>query len=356
MLKNTYFLCIYLLKASFLEAGIHSGYPAGMELPGQPMRSQAEELMQITAHDLRNPLSCIQGYTGMLLGKEMAEADRAKVLQRILSCSRFMEQIIEDILDTAAIERGEIELKKGQVLLPDLLRKSLELLDHTAASRRVSLSLEIGNAGDTALADPARILQVVQNLVSNAVKHVPAESGRVVVRLQEAGEELIVEVADNGEGIAPEHLEKIFEKFFQADAERARGSLGLGLFIARQIVELHGGRLWARSAGKGRGASFYFSLPKFQPEKAYQAYKAMRRMSTPPPRRISENRIPALAPISNPLTRSFALKLAVAGALAIAAVWHWTPLRPLTTAQTLSASTDPFAGLRDAPGPKAPCR
>lgn len=327
-----------------------------MELPGQPMRSQAEELMQITAHDLRNPLSCIQGYTGMLLGKEMAEADRAKVLQRILSCSRFMEQIIEDVLDTAAIERGEIELKKGQVLLPEVLGKSLELLEHTAASRRVSLSLELGNVTDTVMADPSRILQVVQNLVSNAIKHVQPDSGRVVVRLQAADDELVVEVADNGEGIAPEYLEKIFEKFFQADAERARGSLGLGLYIARQIVELHGGRLWARSAGKGRGASFYFSLPKFQAEKAFQAYKAMRRMATPPPRRLSAARIPAFAPIADASMRSFALKLAVAGALTIAAVWHWSPVRPTAAAQALSASTDPFAGFRDAPAPKAPCR
>ena len=239
----------------------------------------------MVAHDLRNPIACIEGYTGLLMAKDMPQADRAKLLARILSCSRFMEQIIEDLLDTAAVERGEFTVKKSQLILPELLQKALDSMEHTATSRKVILSLS-GTATATVEGDAARLQQVVQNLVSNAIKHVPQGTGRVEVKLHDAGEELIIEVADNGVGIEAEHIDKIFQKFYSADVDRGRGSLGLGLFIARQIVELHGGKLWVKSEGTGKGASFYFSVPKFQPELAFQRYKQLRRSATPPPRRI----------------------------------------------------------------------
>lgn len=249
-----------------------------------------EELVSMVAHDLRNPIACIEGYTGLLMAKDMPQADRLKLLARILSCSRFMEQIIEDLLDTAAAGRGEFTVKKTQVLMPELLQRAVDSMEHAASSRKVILSLS-GSATNTVEGDAARLQQVVQNLVSNAIKHVPQGTGRVEVTLHDRESELVVEVSDNGVGIEAAHLEKIFEKFYSADQDRGRGSLGLGLFIARQIVELHGGRLWVLSAGAGRGASFFFSLPKFQPEAAFQRYKQLRRSATPPPRRLAERAV-----------------------------------------------------------------
>lgn len=303
-------------------------------------RSQAEEMVSIVAHDLRNPLACIEGYTGLMLAKDMPQEERAKLLSRILSCSRFMEQIIEDLLDTAALERGELTVKKSQVQLPDLLHKALDAMSHSATSRRVTLSLSGTEVTLPVMGDASRLQQVVQNLVSNAIKHVPQGTGRVELRVHDLDRELVVEVSDNGEGIAPEHIDHVFEKFYSADGERARGSLGLGLFIATQIVEQHGGRLWVKSEGKGRGTSFYFSVPKSEPERAFNEYKALRRLATPPPRRI-----PELAPIFTPsLSRGLALQLALAGALlaAYAGLSHLRqqPSSPMGLAYT--ASTAPL--------------
>ncbi|MBI4425849.1 MAG: ATP-binding protein, partial [Elusimicrobia bacterium] len=108
------------------------------------------------------------------------------------------------------------------------------------------------------------------------------------VRLREQGSELLVEVVDNGSGIEPELLPRLFEKYYRADPA-TRSSLGLGLYIARAIVEAHGGRIWARSQGPGRGATFGFSLPKYDPQRAYERYKEQRGQPTPPPRKLPDS-------------------------------------------------------------------
>lgn len=273
--------------------------------------SQAEELVSIVAHDLRSPLMCIAGTADLLMAKDRSPDERAKMLARILSCSRFMEQIIGDILDSAALERAELPMDKSSVTLPELLQKSLEVMEHSSAGRGVAVVLDASNARQPVLGDTVRLQQVLVNLLSNAIKHVEPGTGKVSVRLHDRGDELVVEVADNGAGIAPEHLDRIFEKFYQAGEAKARGSLGLGLFIARRIVDLHGGRMWVRSAGLGKGAAFYFSLPKHDPERAFQEYKALRGCVTPPPRLLA-------APTAPTAARGYRLlyPLALAGALA----------------------------------------
>lgn len=272
--------------------------------------AQANELVSIVAHDLRNPLMCIGGTAGLLMAKDRSPAERSKMLARIVSCSRFMEQIIGDILDSAALERDDLPMDKSSVTLPELLQKSLELMEHSAAGRGAALVLAVSNVRHPVLGDAVRLQQVLVNLVSNAIKHVEPGTGKVSVRLHDLGAELVVEVSDNGAGIAPEHLGRIFEKFYQAGEEKARGSLGLGLFIARRIVDLHGGRMWVRSAGPGKGASFYFSLPKHDPERAFQEYRMFRGCVTPPPRLFTASATAAAA-------RSFRFlyPVAVAGVL-----------------------------------------
>lgn len=247
---------------------------------------RAEELASAVAHDLRNPLSCVQGYADFIITRDPPREERDRLLERILSCSRFMEQVIENLLDSSALEHGRMSLNMTRVRVEALLREALEAMEHTAAARGVALELEAPEAASTVRADPTRLRQVIQNLVSNAIRHVPAGSGRVVIAVTESQGRLEVEVRDNGEGIAADQLERIFGKFRGEDGSRSRGSLGLGLFIARSIAELHGGRLWAESAGKGRGARLRLTLPLFEPETAYEEHKALRRCATPPPRTL----------------------------------------------------------------------
>lgn len=251
-------------------------------------KARGEELLPIVAHDLRNPIACIQGYAELLLARDPSPAERKQMLDRIVSCSRFAERIVEDLLDAEAAERGELSVKPRQAPASGLLRRAVELAEHCAQAKGVRLTLRGPDVDAPVLADPARIVQVLQNLLANAIRHSEAGTGAVEVRLHEAGEELVVEVSDNGRGIAPERLKRIFEKFYRGDEESGRGSLGLGLYIARSIVAQHGGRLWARSAGPGKGASFYFSLPKYDPEAAYREHKRRQGCATPPPRRLSE--------------------------------------------------------------------
>lgn len=246
----------------------------------------AEELVALVAHDLRNPLACVEGYAQILLEKEHPLEERRQLLRRILSCSRFAEQIIEDLLDLSAIERGTLEVRTASVALAGVLRRALETLEHGASVKGARLSLACSAADDLVVADEGRLRQVLQNLVSNALKHLPAGRGLILVRAYAAGEEIVIEVQDNGSGIAPEQLGRIFDKFYRADPA-TRGSLGLGLFIVRRIVEAHGGRVWAESEGEGKGASFFVTLPRFDPERRFREYKTQRGLATPPPRRSS---------------------------------------------------------------------
>ncbi|MBI4423908.1 MAG: HAMP domain-containing histidine kinase [Elusimicrobia bacterium] len=315
--------------------------------------AQAEELLSVVAHDLRNPLSCIQGYAEMLMSRELPAAEKQNLLGRILSCSRFAEQILEDLMDSTAIERGSFKTKPTRVLMTGLLRQAVETMEHTASARDVQLSLRGPEVDYPVQADPKRILQVVQNLVSNAIRHVDTGTGKVEVTLHDLDGELVVEVSDNGLGIAPEDVHAIFEKFVSLGDDRSRGSLGLGLFIARKIMELHGGRLWARSQGLGKGASFYFSLPKYDPDLAFRRYKDQRGMVTPPPRDLraapAGKPQPALAvaqagPVAAPAARRPLGKRVIFQAALIAtlvgahlALARWLP-RPSAVSGSLATS------------------
>ncbi|MBI4345690.1 MAG: HAMP domain-containing histidine kinase [Elusimicrobia bacterium] len=244
-----------------------------------------QELVAVVAHDLRNPLACIEGYAEFMMSRDLPAAERAKLLARILSCSRFMEQVIGDLLDLSAIEGGGFAVRKTQVRLSEVLAAAAESLAHSAESRGAALEVRGAPSAHWVQADPARIQQIVQNLVSNALKHVAQGTGRVEIVLHEFHDEFIIEVSDNGTGIDAANLDRLFDKFFRADPE-SKGSLGLGLFIARALVEAHDGRIWARSEGPGKGAQFFFSLPKFDPERAFAEYKAARGVPTPPPRKL----------------------------------------------------------------------
>jgi signal transduction histidine kinase len=218
------------------------------------------ELLSALAHEMRTPLASIKGYSTALLMEEIQwdPAKRAEFLQIIDEETDKLEEIINDLLESSMIEAGHLEIAPEPILLPRLAREIVDdLLHHTEKHRFV---VSFPPNFPIVDADPRRVQQVLRNLLDNAVKYSP-HGGLVVVRGELGHDEVVISVADQGVGIAPEHLNRLFERFFRAHelAEHVAGS-GLGLPIAQAIVKSHGGRIWAESK-LGKGSTFYFTLP-----------------------------------------------------------------------------------------------
>ncbi|HWP34203.1 MAG TPA: GAF domain-containing protein, partial [Thermodesulfobacteriota bacterium] len=231
---------------------------------------QAQEAVQArdaflarASHELRTPLTSALG-TVRLLDKVLAGRLAQPPQELLAIANRNLDAIlalINDLLDASKLESGRVTLALAPVRLAELVGRSLDVVGGQAREKGVTLRTEVPE--DLALsADPLKLEQVLVNLLANAVKFTPA-GGQVTVEARAAPDGVLLRVRDTGEGIAAEHLERIFEPFFQAGGpagRRARGT-GLGLAICRQIVELHGGRIWAESEGPGRGSTFTVRLP-----------------------------------------------------------------------------------------------
>lgn len=217
-----------------------------------------EEILRIVAHDLRSPLNTISMATSLLLDTPATEADRAKRLKIIKRTGERMERLIQDLLSVTAIEAGRLSIAPRKLRVEDLFRDASEALEGIA--REKSITLTVNRAADLppVRGDPARVLQVFSNLVGNAVKFTP-EGGVITLSAAAADGKVQCAIADTGAGIPPEELPRIFGKFWQSKRGDHRG-VGLGLAIARGIVEAHGGSIGVRSE-VGRGSVFSFSLP-----------------------------------------------------------------------------------------------
>ncbi|MGI6604663.1 MAG: sensor histidine kinase [bacterium] len=220
------------------------------------------ELLAILSHQIRSPLAAIKGYASTLLRRDVEwDADtQREFLEIIVAEADNATSMVTDILDYSLIEANKFEINKEPVLLRNLCQKVVHELDVFCPKHRlaVAFSPEI----QLVYADPSRIEQVVRNLIDNAIKY--SDGGLVVVRGEKVADEVVVSIADQGIGIEPEHLNRLFEKFYRVkNPKRAVSGTGLGLPIARQIVEAHGGRIWATST-LGMGSTFYFSLPLHQ--------------------------------------------------------------------------------------------
>ncbi|MDY7042210.1 MAG: ATP-binding protein, partial [Chloroflexota bacterium] len=218
------------------------------------------ELLSTLAHEMRTPLASIKGYSTALLMEEIQwdTGKQAEFLRIIDEETDNLEQIISDLLESSLIEAGRLEIAPEPILLPRLAQEMVDdVLHHTDKHRFV---VSFPPHFPIVDADPRRIRQVLRNLLENAVKYSP-HGGLVVIRGEVKQGEVICSVADQGVGIAPEHLNRLFERFFRAREleEHVTGS-GLGLPIAQAIVNSHGGRIWAESK-LGKGSTFYFTLP-----------------------------------------------------------------------------------------------
>ncbi|KYG00720.1 histidine kinase, partial [Sorangium cellulosum] len=220
-----------------------------------------EELVAVVSHDLKSPLATIVMNTS-LLRRKLPSSDEAAELrrpvERIQKSADRMNRLIRDLLDLARLEGGHISVQPVPHDVAVLLGDALELLREEAAEKSLRLELGVELGVERALCDRERILQVIANLVGNAIKFTPA-GGEVAIRAEPWGREVRVSVRDTGPGIPEDQRARIFERYWQAK-ETAHKGTGLGLSIAKALVEVHGGRIWVESK-VGEGSTFFFTLP-----------------------------------------------------------------------------------------------
>ncbi|MBI4057401.1 MAG: HAMP domain-containing histidine kinase [Elusimicrobia bacterium] len=210
-------------------------------------------------HDIRNPLTCIDGYSQILLNASEDPSGQKKrdTLSRISFCSQQALGLLQDLMDHESIRRGNFRLNQSHLLIENLLSQAVEGLEVLSRSKEISLKLENLKGRTLVFVDARRILQVLSNLISNAVRHTP-RGGSIKISSSLEGEIVKINVLDTGDGIAPEEQKKIFRGFYRS---RNGGMLGLGLSICRDIVTQHGGKIGVTSEGPGKGSCFYFTLP-----------------------------------------------------------------------------------------------
>ncbi|HVL66738.1 MAG TPA: PAS domain S-box protein [Vicinamibacterales bacterium] len=220
-----------------------------------------DEFLTTLSHELRTPLNAILGWS-RILDASGDPGQVARGLEVITRNARVQAQIIDDLLDMSRIISGKIRLELEPLDLARIVELAVETARPTAETKGVMLHATLRGEPGQVLGDPARLQQVFWNLLSNAVKFTP-QGGRIDVRLKRLGSTLEVSVTDTGEGIAPEFLPNVFDRFRQLDSSTTRrhGGLGLGLSIAKQLVESHGGVIRGESEGPGQGARFTVSLP-----------------------------------------------------------------------------------------------
>jgi PAS domain S-box-containing protein len=221
-----------------------------------------DEFLAVVSHELRTPLNAILGWAKMLTAREFDERRARSALETIERNAIAMAQLIEDLLDMSRVISGKLRIEVQPVELYKVVEAAMDAIRPAAMAKSVELVSTLDTTLPPILGDPTRLQQVVWNLLSNAVKFTP-KGGRVHAVLRRADSSLEISVSDNGKGIAPAFLPNVFDAFRQEDASpsRARGGLGLGLAITRQLVELHGGQITAQSEGEGLGATFSVELP-----------------------------------------------------------------------------------------------
>ena len=222
-----------------------------------------DEFLATLSHELRTPLNAILGWAQILRRPGVIKPDDIqRGTDAIERNARIQVQLIDDLLDLSRIMAGRIRLDVQRLMLASVVHDTIDSLEPGALAKGVRLEKILDPLAGPVSGDPARLQQVVWNLLTNAIKFTP-KGGRVQVLLERVNSHVELTVSDTGIGIAPEFLPQVFDRFSQKDSSASRhyGGLGLGLAIVKQLVELHGGTVRAKSAGEGRGASFIVNLP-----------------------------------------------------------------------------------------------
>ena len=242
-----------------------------------------DDFVSVVSHELRTPLTAIKGYTQHLVRRierrlrklrddseqvvpvtELPESYDLRSLNIVQSQTEHLERLVNDLLDLSEVQWGQLNLHCETFYLADLLTESVRSVQASAEQHHISLEIK---AHDTVVyADHARIGQVVGNILDNAVKYSP-NGGQVSVFLQEEEENYIVSISDQGMGVSPEQFDHIFERFYriQNTASQHFSGIGLGLYVAKAIIDRHGGQIWL-SSNQGSGSIFHFTLPRVPAE------------------------------------------------------------------------------------------
>ncbi|HEY9696105.1 MAG TPA: PAS domain S-box protein [Trichocoleus sp.] len=245
------------------------GHRAALALDNAQLYQEAQqanrtkdEFLAVLSHELRSPLNPILGWIQLLRRGHLDEAKTAQAWASIERNAKLQAKLVDDLLDVSRILRGKLSLNVGQVDLAATIRAATETVQLAAQAKCIQIETALDPQIPLILGDATRLQQVVWNLLSNAVKFTPA-AGRVDVRLEQVGRHARIIVSDTGMGIRPSFLPRVFNYFQQADSGTTRrfGGLGLGLAIVRQLVDAHGGAVWAESSGEGQGATFTVQLP-----------------------------------------------------------------------------------------------
>ena len=261
-------------KAASLEAEVKERQQAEerlrLALVGEQMaRAEAEtanrmkdEFLATVSHELRTPLNAIIGWSHLLRSGSLDEATASRAMETIDRNAKAQAQLIEDILDVSRMITGKLRLNNEPVDIASVINAAIDSVQLAVDSKNIELEVTLDPSARHTLGDSSRLQQVVWNLLANAIKFTPS-GGRIEVKVERAGRNLKIRVSDSGQGIDPDFLPFIFERFRQADGTTTRqhGGLGLGLAIVRHLVELHGGTIKAESAGEGKGSTFIIKLP-----------------------------------------------------------------------------------------------
>ncbi|HLZ60885.1 MAG TPA: ATP-binding protein [Ktedonosporobacter sp.] len=243
-----------------------------------------DEFVSVVSHELRTPLTAIKGYTQHLVRRierrirkirntqqennlpltELPESYDLRSINIVQSQTEHLERLVNDLLDLSQVQWGQLNLRYEEFFLADLLVEQAKSVQASAEQHHVAIDITLSDT--RIIADRVRIGQVIGNILDNAVKYSP-QGGQVMIRLQKEGEDYKVSVIDQGVGVSQEHFHHIFERFYRVHntASHQYTGIGLGLYIAKAIVERHGGRIWFTN-NPGSGSTFHFTLPPFPPE------------------------------------------------------------------------------------------
>jgi signal transduction histidine kinase len=238
------------------------------------------EFIAVASHELRTPLHSIRGFTKLLLGGAVEDPQTRREFLLILDeQSERVSRLVNDLIDVSKAEAGHMKMCMETVRLDELVATEWAGFSIEASAKNITMSPVLPRKLPAVKGDRVQLGRVLTNLLSNAIKFSP-EHAAITVRARVSGDELIIDVQDRGIGIPAEALPRVFDRFFQVDgsATRMQGGTGLGLFICKQIVEAHRGRIWVESE-LGKGSTFSFTLPlKVSPTEA----------TLPPPERLAE--------------------------------------------------------------------
>jgi two-component system phosphate regulon sensor histidine kinase PhoR len=280
-------LTLSISAAPLYDANHIQGHPIGVVAVLNDITSHKQverlkdEFVSVVSHELRTPLTSIKGYTQHLIRRldrrlrkmrqeqstsnlasavELPESVDLRSLQIVQSQAEHLERLVNDLLDLSRVQWGNLELHYTDFYLADVLAECVRSAQVSADQHTIYLDIQVQDT--KIVADKARVGQVVGNILDNAIKYSP-HGGQVTVKLGEYDSRYLVSIIDQGIGISPEYLDHIFERFYRVHnaASRQYAGIGLGLYVAKAIVEAHGGRIWVTN-NSGVGSTFSFTLPK----------------------------------------------------------------------------------------------